>query len=57
MTIAPEIARAALAKHLVEMARDGLTEEGQLSASGLLHFISLTPNESRDTIRFSSASV
>lgn len=48
VTIASEEARPALAKHLVEMARDGLTDEGQLTASGVLHLISLTPNEPRD---------
>lgn len=46
VTIASEQARPALAKHLVEMMRAGLTDESQLSASGVLHLISLTPNES-----------
>jgi hypothetical protein len=42
-TIAAEIARPALAKQLVEMARDGVIEEGPLAAGGLLHLISMTP--------------
>ncbi len=42
-TIDAEIARPALANHLVEMARDGVVEEGPLAAGGLLHLISLTP--------------
>lgn len=48
LTIAPEVARPALANHLVEMARGGLTDEGPLSASGVLHLISLTPPEPND---------
>ena len=44
-TIAPEIARPALATHLVAMAKDGTVEEGALAAGGLLHLISLTPDE------------
>jgi hypothetical protein len=47
-TIAAEIARPALAKQLVEMARDGIIEEGPLAAGGLLHLISLTPEASPD---------
>ena len=45
VTIAPELARPALATHLVEMAKDGTVEEGALAAGGLLHLISLTPDE------------
>ena len=45
VTIAPEIARPALATHLVAMAKDGTAEEGALAAGGLLHLISLTPDE------------
>jgi hypothetical protein len=45
VTIAPEIARPALATHLVAMAKDGTVEEGALAAGGLLHLISLTPDE------------
>jgi hypothetical protein len=45
LTIAPEAARPALATHLVEMAKDGTLDEGALAASGLLHLISLTPEE------------
>ena len=45
VTIAPEVARPALATHLVEMAKDGTVDEGALAAGGLLHLISLTPEE------------
>jgi hypothetical protein len=48
VTIAPEIARPALATHLVAMAKDGTTEEGALAAGGLLHLISMTPDEAPD---------
>jgi hypothetical protein len=50
VTIAPEIARPALATHLVQMAKDGTVEEGALAAGGLLHLISLTPDEAPDMI-------
>src|ERR1700712_5720678 len=42
-TIAAEVARPALATHLVEMAKDGTIDEGALAAGGLLHLISMTP--------------
>jgi len=45
-TIAPDVARPALANHLVEMAQDGTVDEGALAAGGLLHLISLTPEGS-----------
>ena len=48
VTLAPEVARPALATHLVQMARDGTFEEGALAAGGLLHLISLTPDEPPD---------
>jgi hypothetical protein len=48
VTIAPEVARPALAQHLVQMARDGTVEEGALAAGGLLHLISLTPEQPPD---------
>jgi hypothetical protein len=48
VTIAPETARAALAAYLVQMAKDGTVEEGTLAAGGLLHLISLTPDEAAD---------
>ena len=44
VTIASEEARPALANHLVQMAKDGVTDEGALAAGGLLHLISLTPD-------------
>jgi hypothetical protein len=47
-TIAAELARPALAKHLVEMAKDGTADEGALAAGGLLHLISLTPEAPPD---------
>jgi hypothetical protein len=48
VTIAPEVARPALAAHLVQMAKDGTVEEGALAAGGLLHLISLTPDQPPD---------
>jgi hypothetical protein len=45
VTIAPELARPALAAHLVEMAKDGTVDEGALAAGGLLQLISMTPAE------------
>ena len=48
VTIAPEVARPALATHLVQMAKDGTVEEGALAAGGLLHLISLTPEDPPD---------
>jgi len=45
ITIAPDVARPALANHLVEMAKQGTLEEGALAAAGLLHLISLTPEQ------------
>jgi hypothetical protein len=48
VTIAPDVARPALATHLVQMARDGVVEEGALAAGGLLHLISLTPDKPPD---------
>jgi hypothetical protein len=48
VTIAPEIARPALATHLVEMAKDETLDEGALAAGGLLHLISLTPDDPPD---------
>jgi hypothetical protein len=48
VTIAPEVARPALATHLVQMAKDGTVEEGALAAGGLLHLISLTPEHPPD---------
>ncbi|MHB8269037.1 hypothetical protein [Bradyrhizobium sp.] len=45
VTIAPEVARPALASHLVEMAKAGTVDEGALAAAGLLQLISITPEE------------
>jgi hypothetical protein len=40
--ISEEIARPSLGKHLVAMAKRGVTEEAALATGGLLHLISLT---------------
>ena len=42
VTISQDVARPALANYLVQMAKDGVTEEGPLAAAGVLHLISLT---------------
>ena len=46
VTISPEVARPALANHLVKMTKDGVTDESKLAAGGVLHLISITPEES-----------
>jgi hypothetical protein len=46
-TISEEIARPALAKHLVAMAKDGTREEAALAAAGLQYLNSLTPQPHR----------
>ena len=43
--ISPDIARPALANHLVQLAKGGLTDEGKLAAGGVLHLFSITPGE------------
>jgi hypothetical protein len=48
VTISADRARSVLAKHLVEMARSGTLDEGALAAAGLLHLISLTPQDQPD---------
>jgi hypothetical protein len=45
--ISEEIARPALARHLVAMAKEGVTDEDGLAAGGLLHLISLSPEQPR----------
>jgi hypothetical protein len=47
LTIVAETARPVLASHLVELAKNGMKEEGALAAGGLLHLISLPP-QARD---------
>ena len=42
VTISQDAARLALANYLVQIAKDGVTEEGPLAAAGVLHLISLT---------------
>ena len=41
-SLAQAVARPALAKFLVEMAKSGIKDEGALAAAGVLHLISLT---------------
>lgn len=48
LTISPDIARPALANHLVRMAKDGVVDESKLAAGGVLYLISLTPKEPGD---------
>jgi hypothetical protein len=43
--ISPDIARPALANHLVQLAKDGVTDEGKLAAGGVLHLFAITPGE------------
>jgi hypothetical protein len=43
--ISEEIARPSLARHLVAMAKEGVRDEDGLAAGGLLHLISLGPDE------------
>jgi hypothetical protein len=45
VTISPDVARPALASHLVKMAKNGVDDESKLAAGGVLHLISLTPLE------------
>jgi hypothetical protein len=42
-----EVARPALAKFLVDMARNGVKEERALVASGILHLVALTMEKPR----------
>ena len=49
-TISPDMARPALAIHLVQMAKDGITDEGDLAAGGVLHLFSITPDDAGDLI-------
>jgi hypothetical protein len=37
VTMSADMARSALAKHLVEMAKGGILDKGELAAAGLLH--------------------
>jgi hypothetical protein len=41
--ISPSIARPALAKHLIALAKGGVVSVGALAEGGLLHLVSLTP--------------
>jgi thiamine pyrophosphate-dependent acetolactate synthase large subunit-like protein len=43
--IPPDVARPALAHHLVRLAKDGVTDEGKLAAGGVLHLFAITPGE------------
>jgi hypothetical protein len=42
VTLSQDIARTELARKLVELAKEGVRDEGQLSASGLTHLHQLT---------------
>jgi hypothetical protein len=41
--ISESVARAALAKHLIALAKEGVVSVDALAESGLLHLVSLTP--------------
>jgi hypothetical protein len=41
--ISPSVARPALAKHLIRLAKEGVVSVGALAEGGLLHLLSLTP--------------
>src|ERR1019366_3632142 len=41
--ISPNIARPALAKHLIALAKEGVVSLEALAGGGLLHLVSLTP--------------
>jgi hypothetical protein len=45
--LSEEVARPALAKFLVEMAKSGVKEEGALAACGVLHLVGLTMEKSK----------
>ena len=47
-TISEELAKPALARHLVERAKGGVNEERMLAESGLSHLISLTTDDPPD---------
>jgi len=46
--ITPDVARTALAKHLVQMAKDGVADEGELAAGGVLYLFSITLDGDRN---------
>jgi len=41
--ISASVARPALAKHLIALAKKGMVSESALAEAGLLHLVSLTP--------------
>jgi hypothetical protein len=43
--LSEEVARPSLARHLVKLAKEGITEEGPLVAAGLRHLISLATSQ------------
>ena len=45
VTVLPDIARPALASHLVQMANDGVAEESKLAEGGVLYLNSLAPRD------------
>jgi hypothetical protein len=44
-TLSEEVARPSLAKHLVALAKEGVTRERALAAAGLRHLISLATSQ------------
>jgi hypothetical protein len=51
--LSEEVARPSLARHLVKLAKEGITEEGPLVAAGLRHLISLatSPPSSKTSVQ------
>ena len=43
--IPPDVARPELANHLVQLAKDGETDQDKLAAAGVVHLFSITPDE------------
>ena len=48
VTLSTETARLALASHLVKIAKGGMMDEDRLAVAGVLHLMSLTPEEPDD---------
>ena len=42
--LSPDFARAALAKRLVQIARDGVSDEDSLTAGGVWYLVSISPD-------------
>jgi hypothetical protein len=41
--ISPDVARTALATHLIKLAKEGVVSTNALAEAGLLHLVSITP--------------